>query len=310
MVSIAVAGGRRDPAARGPDRAAHRSAAALADPDGAAPSWRRARRGARSRTWGSRARASPPATGRAAATASGAAAGCAGCARPWASCSPAAAGPAPPSLLDTAIDRAGEAAGMPLERLSTTVFESGRVVVCLRASDGENVLHAACRGSVQAPARRVARGGGGGGRRERAAGGSRPSRDPARRRGSVGPLRYSFEPNAVGTHPWRMTADLWEDALEFLVALFGVDVSRQRDAGGGELRRQGERMMEYVGEEEREALPSILANLEGGSPTCRAGRATATSGRRTSWCATAGSPRCSTGSGPPRRRCRCSTSST
>ena len=66
-------------------------------------------------------------------------------------------GPRAPSLLDTAIDRAREAAGVPLERLSTTVFESGRVMVCLRGSDGEALLHEACRGPVQAPARHVAR---------------------------------------------------------------------------------------------------------------------------------------------------------
>ena len=91
-------------------------------------------------------------------------------------------GPRAPSLLDTAIDRAREAAGMPLERLSTTVFESGRVMVCLRAPDGESFFMRLAAGpsrrqlDVSLDALERDR------RRERAAGGARPAGDPARRR--------------------------------------------------------------------------------------------------------------------------------
>ena len=170
-------------------------------------------------------------------------------------------GPRAPSLLDTAIDRARESAGLPLERLSTTVFESGRVMVCLRAPDGESFFMRLAAG----PSRRqldVSLDA-----LEAIAGASVPPEVLDRMviplaEGAVGPLRYSFEPNAVGAHPWRMTEDLWEDALEFLVALFGVDVSGSAMQVEEGFVKQGERMMEYVGEQEREALPSILARLE------------------------------------------------
>jgi hypothetical protein len=170
-------------------------------------------------------------------------------------------GPTPPSLIDTAIERAREAAGMALEPVSTTVFESGRVVVYLTGSNGESFFM------------------------RLAAGPSRPQLDvsleavtavaaanppPAVRerlviplaQGAVGPLRYSFEPNAVGTHPWRMTADLWDDSLEFLTALFGLDVSGSAMPVAESFMAQGERMLEYVDADERRALPSILARLE------------------------------------------------
>ena len=170
-------------------------------------------------------------------------------------------GPRPASLLDTAIDRAREAAGMPLDCVSTTVFESGRVVVCLRGSTGESFFMRLAAGPSKPPLdvslEAVSA----------VAGANAP---PAVRdrlviplaQGAVGPLRYSFEPNAVGTHPWRMTADLWEDSLEFLIALFGVDVSGSAMPVGESFAVQGERMLEYVHADEREALPSILATLE------------------------------------------------
>ncbi|MDP8968645.1 MAG: aminoglycoside phosphotransferase family protein, partial [Actinomycetota bacterium] len=40
--------------------------------------------------------------------------------------------------------------------------------------------------------------------------------------GDVGGLRYALEPEAAGRHPRRMTAALWDDCLEFLVALLAA----------------------------------------------------------------------------------------
>ena len=170
-------------------------------------------------------------------------------------------GPTPPSLIDMAIERAAEAAGTTLERASTTVFESGRVVVCLRGSAGESFFMRLAAGPSRRPLDVSL---------EAVTAVAAANAPPVVRdrlviplaQGVVGPLRYSFEPNAVGTHPWRMTADLWEDSLEFLIALFGVDVSGTAMPVAESFQVQGRRMMEYVGAEEREALESILANLE------------------------------------------------
>ncbi len=170
-------------------------------------------------------------------------------------------GPTPPSLIDTAIERAGEAAGTDLERASTTVFESGRVVVCLRGSEGESFFMRLAAGPSRRPLDVSL---------EAVTAVAASNAPPAVRdrlviplaQGVVGPLRYSFEPNAVGTHPWRMTPDLWEDSLEFLIALFGVDVTGTAMPVAESFQVQGRRMMEYVGADEAEALESILANLE------------------------------------------------
>ena len=132
VVSIAVAGGRVAPAAGGP--APLRIAQLLLSPlETLRARWRRpAGRSGRSRARGSRARGSPPAIARAAATGWPAAAGSAACARRSASCSPAAAGPSRASLLQTAHRRAPRPRpACRSERRSTTVFESGKVVMDL-----------------------------------------------------------------------------------------------------------------------------------------------------------------------------------
>ncbi len=59
-----------------------------------------------------------------------------------------------------------------------------------------------------------------------------------------------------------MTGDLWDQALEFLVELFGADTS------GGPMPAElgiadfGERMADYVSADDRQALPSIVAEVE------------------------------------------------
>ena len=168
-------------------------------------------------------------------------------------------GPRPPSLLQTAIDRAQDAAGVELECVSTNVFESGKVVVDLRGPGGEDFFMRLAAGPSRPPLV--------------ASVDAVKSLDDAPAvvrdrlvvplaRGSVGPLHYSLEPNATGSHPWRMTGDLWDQALEFLVELFGADTS------GGPMPAElgiadfGERMADYVSADDRQALPSIVAEVE------------------------------------------------
>ena len=175
VISIAVAGGRVEPPPRGADGRPGPPAHALADPDRAGPlGARKAERALRERGAGEHA-AWPPAIARAAATGSAAAAGCAACARRSASSSRAAAGRGRASLLQTAIDRAQDAAGVELECVSTTVFESGKVVVDLRGPGGEDFFMRLAAGPSRTPARGI------GGRREvaRRRAGRRPR--PARR---------------------------------------------------------------------------------------------------------------------------------
>jgi hypothetical protein len=80
--------------------------------------------------------------------------------------------------------------------------------------------------------------------------------------GNVGPLRYSLEPNARGGHPWRMSNELWSESLEFLVALFGLDLAGTQMPSDPSLAAFGERMADYVSAEDRQALPSIVAGVE------------------------------------------------
>ena len=170
-------------------------------------------------------------------------------------------GPQPASLLETAIARAEESVGVALRRLSVTVFESGKVVASLRAPDGEEFFMRLAAGPAQGPldASLVAVG-------AVAADGApevvRERLVVPRAEGSVGPLSYALERNAVGSHPWRMSADLYEQSLEFLVALFRLDLEGSAMPLEESFAAQGERMLEYVRPEERDAIPSIVANLE------------------------------------------------
>ena len=172
----------------------------------------------------------------------------------------ASRGPAPPSLLQTAIERAQDAARVRLRPVSTNVFESGKVVVDLRGSGGEEFFMRLAAGpsrrpleaSVDAVNALAAR--------------NAPELVRDRlvvplARGSVGPLHYSLEPSARGSHPWRMTSELWDQSLEFLIELFGVDANDAMPAEASP-RAQGERMADYVSAEDRQALPSIVAEVE------------------------------------------------
>ncbi|HEU0023647.1 MAG TPA: phosphotransferase [Thermoleophilaceae bacterium] len=169
-------------------------------------------------------------------------------------------GPMPASLLDTAIAHSEESIGMPLRRLSTTVFESAKVVVCLRGPAGEEFFMRLAAGPAREPLddslvaiHAVA------------------SADPPavvrdrlivpRTEGCVGPLRYALEPNAVGSHPWRMTADLWDECFEFLTTLYRLEL-KGTEVPVEQHLSLALRMHEYLDATETEQLDSIVAELE------------------------------------------------
>jgi hypothetical protein len=172
----------------------------------------------------------------------------------------ASRGPAPPSLLQAAIERAQDAAGVKLRPVCTNVFESGKVVVDLRGSGGEEFFMRLAAGPSRRPLEASVDA-----VNALAASGA-PDLVCDRlvvplARGSVGPLHYSLEPSARGSHPWRMTSELWDQSLEFLIELFGVDTNESMPAEASP-KAHGERMADYVSAEDRKALPSIVAEVE------------------------------------------------
>ena len=172
----------------------------------------------------------------------------------------ASRGPTPPSLLQAAIERAQDAAGVKLRPVCTNVFESGKVVVDLRGSGGEEFFMRLAAGPSRRPLEASVDA-----VNALAASGA-PDLVCDRlvlplARGSVGPLHYSLEPSARGSHPWRMTSELWDQSLEFLIELFGVDANESMPAEASP-RAHGERMADYVSAEDRKALPSIVAEVE------------------------------------------------
>jgi len=170
-------------------------------------------------------------------------------------------GPSPASLLETAMARAGESVGVGLERRSTTVFESGKVMMAVRSDDGQDLFMRLAAGPAQRPLSASI---------EAVAGvaGAGPPASVGDRlvvplaHGWVGPLRYSLEPSAPGSHPWRLTAEVWEDALAFLVELWRLDLSASEVPEALPFAVQAGRMLEYLDTAEREQLAAVVEGLE------------------------------------------------
>ena len=160
-----------------------------------------------------------------------------------------------------ALTEAEASAGVSLERRSTTVFESGKVVMDLRGDDSREYFMRLAAGPALRPLDASI-----------AAVHAVAAADPApavrdrivvpRAHGQVGPLRYSLEPNATGSHPWRTTGDLWSQCLDFLVALFPLDLSGSAVPAERSFAEQAARMHGYVDSGERAALESVVGTLE------------------------------------------------
>jgi len=122
------------------------------------------------------------------------------------------------SMVDAAIDRAAQELRSPLVRRSTDVFASGKLGLELGDPEGAAyylwVAAASAREEVDRRRNAV----------EAIMRGNPPA--PVRNRivaplaaGQVGPAEYVLEPKVSGAHPLRMTPRLWDDCLEFLIAL-------------------------------------------------------------------------------------------
>lgn len=122
-----------------------------------------------------------------------------------------------PSAIDEVLAKVTDELREPLERVSTEIFPSGKLAIELLGQRG-------CRFFLSITA-------GEGGRVDRPEKAVRAILDaepPAAlrdriveplARGTVGPVRYVLEPKAAGRHPTRMTGRLWEQSVDFLVAL-------------------------------------------------------------------------------------------
>ncbi|HWC28156.1 MAG TPA: aminoglycoside phosphotransferase family protein, partial [Solirubrobacteraceae bacterium] len=134
--------------------------------------------------------------------------------------------------LDEALAGASAATGRSLHVVSATMTDSGKLLA--RVADDRR---------QQRFLLRVA-GGSSGALIESAAASTRllsaPAVAPAVRErvvaplavGAVGGVRYALEAEAAGRHPRRMTGALWDDCLEFLVALHAADGHPAPDADG------------------------------------------------------------------------------
>jgi len=170
-------------------------------------------------------------------------------------------GAQPASLLEAVLAEAEASTGVSLHRRSTTVFESGKVVMDLRGNDDREYFMRLAAGPSLGPlsAAIVA---------VHAVAAANPA--PVvldrvvvpRAHGKVGPLRYSLEPNATGSHPWRMTNDLWAQSLDFLVELFPLDLSGSEVPEERSFAQQAARMDGYIDSGERSAMESVVSNLE------------------------------------------------
>ncbi len=207
-------------------------------------------------------------------------------------------GQQPASLLQAVLAEAEATTGVSLHRRSTTVFESGKVVMELRGDDDREYfmrlaagpalgpLHAAIV-AVHAVAARQPRPG-----RARPGGGA-----PRPRQGGPAPLlaraeRHRDPPVAHDERSLGPEPRLPGGALP-------ARPQRLRGSRGTELRRAGRphaRATSTAGS----APPwsRWWATWSGAWPACRGARATATSGARTCSWSGAGWPPCSIGSGP------------
>ncbi len=122
------------------------------------------------------------------------------------------------SIVDEAVNEAAKELGRPLSRRSADVFPSGKLALELVDPDRERYFLSLAAGHA----------GRGLGRSESAVRAVLGAEPPAAVRerilvplasGRIGPVRYVLEPKAAGGHPLRMTPRLWDDSLEFLVAL-------------------------------------------------------------------------------------------
>ncbi len=167
-----------------------------------------------------------------------------------------------PSVLDQAVEKAACSMDVRLVRRAIVVQESGKILQELEGPDGQRfVQHVAVRPAsdlIEQSTRARAR--------LAQAGAATAVRDRTPWpvcEGEVGLARYMVEPWLPGRHPAQLTERLWEECLEFLVALHwaGRDETAA-DEGGCDIWAGGlERLAEGASREQRAQLRGIRRRL-------------------------------------------------
>jgi glycosyltransferase involved in cell wall biosynthesis len=169
-------------------------------------------------------------------------------------------GPREPSVLDAAIAGASACAGTRLQRVAATVFESGKLLVELADPGGRAYVlriagkpaRAQLDRSLDALAR-LARAG-----PEDSVRGRIPWPVAA---GELGLARWSLEVKAPGRHPRWMTSGLWDECVEFLLSLHGLDAPRRSGDAGAELAVAAQRVAPHAVPGRRATLERLLPQL-------------------------------------------------
>jgi hypothetical protein len=163
------------------------------------------------------------------------------------------------SLVEAAIEHAAHELGKPLVPRSTNVFASGKLGLELADSDGAGYYLWLAAGSARDEVDR----------RRNAVEAILRSAPPAAVRdrivaplaaGDVGPAKYSVEPKVSGAHPLRMTSRLWDDCLEFLIALHRLPLQEPALALAGtwpDLDLATDFLARHVEPEERSILERV-----------------------------------------------------
>jgi aminoglycoside phosphotransferase (APT) family kinase protein len=166
------------------------------------------------------------------------------------------------SLLDVVFAEAARVVDMELERRSLTVLSTGSVLAQLVAPSGE---HFALR-LAGGPAAGLLDRSGDNVAALLASDAPRPLRErlPVRRAGGrVGPVRWTLEDWISGNPPRRLSAGLWSECLEFLVALHRAGQPAHAGNGPGwSLAPDFDALEQHADEPGRRTLARLEAELE------------------------------------------------
>jgi hypothetical protein len=175
------------------------------------------------------------------------------------------------SVVEAATERAAQEIQSPLTPRSTNIFASGKLGLELGDADGGAYYLWLAAASAREEVDR---------RRNAVEAIMRANPPPPLRdrivaplaAGRVGPAEYVLEPKVSGRHPLRMTPRLWDDSLEFLIALHHLP--RQAPAltlgrTWPDLDLAADFLASHVGSEERSMLRHVhreIADRVGGLP--------------------------------------------
>ena len=154
-------------------------------------------------------------------------------------------GPQPASLLQAVLGRGGGANGVSLQRRSTTVFESGKVVMDLRGDDCREYFMRLAAGPALGPLNAAIVAVHAVAAAEPRPRRARPGRGAPRPRHG-GPASLLPRAERHRDPPVAHDERLWAQCLDFLVELFPLDLSGSRCPRSGASPQQAARMHGYI----------------------------------------------------------------